>query len=251
MSASVEFIQAVDLPAAPRVMRDADVAAIASSFSADKQALAVNAQLTEFQKNVPQNIRSTISYGLLLGQLAADKELAGDTDPLKWFNSFNGVMRKIGWLRGGSEFANQQIADVNVELHKALIPVLEAALGPAAAAASVILATLKGLQDMNKDSPWITLFQRKSATTQGAKMGLSFVDAGDGGGALIKTAFFGFEARQMITQVLFFKIAISNATVRTASSSLEISAQTLADTKDALAAKVKPFVAENIANIAI
>jgi hypothetical protein len=251
MAETVSFIESVAFPAAPAVFREAETAAIAASFKGGRQALVVDSQLAEFNTTVPSAVRPAISYGLLLGQLATDKALAGVTDPMKWFTTYNDVMGKIGWLSTGAEFSEQKISGVNVELHKAIIPVLAAVLGPAAAASSIIIAALKGLESMNQKSPWITLFQERSATVKGAKFATSFVDAGEGGGALLKTVFFGFEANQAFTQILFLKISNSGAAVRGARSEMQLGAQVIKDTGDALAKKVAPFIVENIKNIDI
>jgi hypothetical protein len=110
---------------------------------------------------------------LLLGQLAADKATLGLNDPWAWFTTFNSVMGKIGWLPTVSEVNEQVISDKNAELHKAIVPIVTAIFGPAAAASSMILAVLNGLDSMNADAPWLTLFERKSNNVQAAKFGLS------------------------------------------------------------------------------
>ncbi len=56
------------------------------------------------------------------------------------------VMGKIGWLPTVSEVNEQVISDKNAELHKAIIPIVTAIFGPAAAASSIIIATLNGLE---------------------------------------------------------------------------------------------------------
>lgn len=252
MSTSVNYIQAVDLPTPPPpTRRDDSMTPLAASFTSGKQALVVNSQLAAFDGEVPLSLRSTISYGLLLGQLAADKASPGGIEPLTWFEKYNEVMGRIGWSVTRVEMTEQEISDKNAELHKAIIPVLTTALGPGVAAGAIILAALKGLEDMNKDSPWLTLFQRKSQTVKGAKFGLTAVDAGADGGAQIKTVFFGIKATSTITQVLFVKVATSGATVKNALSETMLSAKVLEDTKDALTAKITPFVTENIRNIDI
>jgi len=250
MTKAVNYIEAVDLPTPPARRRD-QVAPLPPVFGKDPQALVVNAQVAAFSSEVPLTLRPAISHGLLLGQLAADKAAAGGVEPMTWFEKYNDVMGKIGWTVTRVEMSEQEISDKNAELHKAIIPVLTMALGPGAVAGSIILAALKGLEDMNKDTPWLTLFQRKSQTVKGAKFGLSAVDAGPGGGAQVKTVFFGVKASSAITQVLFLKIATSGATVKTALSDMMLGAQIIEDTQAALAKKVTPFITENIQNIDI
>jgi hypothetical protein len=249
MSTTSSFIAGLDLPVPD--MREAEIAKTAAEFTDGRQALVIDTQLAEFKPSVGQALRPTISYGLLLGQLAADKAMANGGDARQWFTTYNSVMGKIGWVLETGEFAKQEIADVNVALHKSIIPVLTAALGPAAAVGSIILEALEGLEAMDKDSPWLTLFQRKCQTVKGAKFGVTMVDAGPGGGASLRSAYFSVQAAQTITQVLFLKVSIVGATIDGAQSSLSIGEQVIADTKDALQKKVAPFIVSNIDSIDI
>ena len=249
MSKASSYIGSLDLPA-PQT-RDVDIAKTAAEFTSGQQALVIDTHLAEFKPAVGQALRPTISYGLLLGQLAAEKAIANGGDTKQWFTTYNSVMGNSGWVLQTGEFAKQELSDTNVALHKAIIPVLALALGPAAAAGSIILKALEGLQSMDQDSPWLTLFQEKCQTVTGAKFGVSVVDAGPGGGASLQSAYFSIEASQKITQILFLKIATLGATMNGAKSSLSIADQVIADTKDALQKKVAPFIVSNIENVEI
>lgn len=237
--------------ALPKPERSGDIAKTAAEFTSGQQALVIDSQLAEFKPSVGQSLRPAISYGLLLGQLAADKAMENVNDARKWFTTYNSIMGDIGWVLETGEFARQDISDTNLSMHKAILPVLALALGPAVAASSLVLQALKGLESMDKDSPWITLFQDKSQTVTGAKFGVSIVDAGEGGGATLQSAYFTVNASRRITQVLFFKLATEGATVDGAKSNLSIAEQVLADSQIALQKKVAPFIASNIDNIQI
>jgi hypothetical protein len=228
-------------------MRDA----VPPDFSADQQALVVGPQITEFSAQVPQAVRPVISEGLLLGQLAADKAVGDTGDVYGWYKTFGTVMKKIGWLVTDLDFQEQSTSDNNAEVSKAIIPVVTAMLGPQAAAASIIMAVLKGMDDMQKDTPWITLFMRKSQSFKGAKFQLSYLDAAAGGSVSLKAAFFGIDAKQAITQVLFFKFTAQSATIRNAQTEMVLSAAQLSDLAGPLHDKVAPFLAQNIKEIDI
>jgi hypothetical protein len=207
--------------------------------------------MTEFSKSVPQSIRPAISNSLLLGQLAADKAIAGNPDPVAWFGAFNSVMKKIGWQSTLSELNEQTISDKNAELHKAIIPVVTAVFGPGAAAGSIILAALNGLESMDRDAPWITVFQQKSNKVSAANFGLSYVDGGAGGGATLKTAYFSLQGAQILTQLLFFKFTSSSAKMKSGVAEMSLSAEAIATSGDVLQQKVAPFIVDNIKNIDI
>ena len=245
----VSYIESLDLPMAPT--RGAADEEPPPAFKSVAQAVTVASQMAEFSNTVPQSIRPAISNSLLLGQLAADKATAGNPDPIAWFDAFNGVMKKIGWQSTLSELNEQTISDKNAALHKAIIPVVTAIFGPAAAASSIILAVLKGLESMDQDAPWITIFQQKSNKVSAANFGLSYVDAGTDGGATLKTAYFSLQGTQVLTQVLFFKLASSDAKMKSGQCEMSMGSQTIATSGDALQQKVGPFIVDSIKNINI
>ncbi len=250
MTEIATYIQNLELP--PPVSRGAaDQAPPPPAFKSVAQAVTVGSQMTEFSSKVPQSIRPAISNGLLLGQLAADKATAGKTDPLAWFTTFNDVMKKIGWQSNLSELNEQTVSDKNAALHKAIIPIVTAIFGPGAAAGSIIIAVLKGLESMDQDAPWITVFEQKSNKVNAASFGLSYVDGGDGGGATLKTAYFSLQGSQVLTQVLFFKFESSDAKMRSAQCQMSLSPETISISEGVLQQKVGPFIVDNIKNIEI
>ncbi|MGO9421831.1 hypothetical protein [Roseiarcus sp.] len=249
MTEIVSFIRGLELPAEQR--RGGAEQEPPPAFNSVEQAVTVGSQMTEFSKDVPQALRPAISNGLLLGQLAADKATAKNPDPLAWFTTFNTVMKGIGWQSTLTELNEQTISDRNAELHKAIIPIVTAVFGPAAAASSIIIATLKGLESMDQDAPWITVFEQRSNKVSATNFGLSFVDGGAGGGATLKTVYFSLAGSQVVTQVLFFKFASSDAKLKSAQSQMTLSANTITMTEAELEKKVAPFIVDNIKNIDI
>jgi hypothetical protein len=250
MSELVSYIQSLDLPVA-RSRGPGEPAPPPPAFTGKQQAVTVGSQMAEFSAAVPESIRPAISNGLLLGQLAADKATGQNPDPAAYFGAFNSVMRKIGWQVTESGLNQQTISDQNAQLNKAIIPIVTAVFGPGAAAASIILKVLEGLQSMSDDSPWITVFEQKSNKAKTATFGMSYVDAGAGGGASLKTAYFALQASSNLTQVLFFKFASSEATMKSGQCGMNLSSQTIATSGDALQQKVGPFIIDNIKNISI
>src|SRR5262249_55285906 len=158
------------------------------------------------------------------------------------------VMKKIGWQSKLSELNEQIISDKNAALHKAIIPIVTAVFGPGAAAGSIILAALKGLESMDQDAPWITVFERKSNRVNAANFGLSYIDGGAEQDATLKTAYFSLQGAQVRTQFLFFKFSSSDAMMKSGQSQMSLSSQTVLTTGDALQQRVAPFIIDNIKN---
>jgi hypothetical protein len=249
MSEIVSYIQRLDLPLA-RTRGPGEQQPPPPVFNSVDQALTIGSQMAEFSNKVPQSVRPAISNGLLLGQLAANKATAGNADPIAWFDAFNGVMKKIGWQVTANELNEETVSNKNAALHKAIIPIVTAIFGPGAAASSIILTVLNGLDSMDQDAPWITVFQQNSNKVKAANFGLSYVDGGDKG-ATLKTAYFTLQGAQSLTQVLFFKFKSSDATMKSGRCEMGLSEETIATSQDVLSQKVGPFIVDNIKNIDI
>lgn len=221
------------------------------AFTDEKQALTIGSQLAEFSDNVPVELRAPISNSLLLAQLAADKAASQTPDVVDWYDKYRSLLVQLGWQTRDFEMQEQTISDQNSSMNKAIIPVVAALLGPQAAAASVVLAVLNGLKEMDSTSPWITLFNKASQHASGAKFQLSYVDTGTNASPQITLVCLAINATRTITQVLFFKYSSQSARLKRGKTILSTSSELLAAGKDAIAKRVSDFVATNIANIAI
>ena len=221
------------------------------SFSGDPQAMVVGGQLAEFSKAVPADLRSAVADGMLLAQLAANKATAQAGDVFQWYDKYVEVLQNVGWQIQDFQFQRQQLDGQDLDVHEAIIPVVAAMLGPQLAAASLVLNLLQGLQQMDKDRPWITLFDRASQHASGAKFQVAYVDAEALGQPQIALACFGIRAERTITQVLFFKFSAQGMEVKKAEGKLGVSVERLKSARDALAARVTPFVDDFVKSIDI
>lgn len=244
-----EFIDRLDIPR-PRAGASA-AAPPKVEFSSDQEVVAVGPQLAEFSGQVPVELRPMISNSMLLAQLAADKSASQSDNVLDWHAKYRDVLSKVGWQVNDSQDQLRQVTDKNLSVHKAIIPVLTNLLGPAAAATSMIVTVLKGLEDMNKDSPWITLFERQSQHVKGAKFQLSYVDSDASGAATIKVLSCAIKAERTITQVLFFKFSSQRAEMHDRSTQLSTNRDVLNAGKDSIAAKVGSFINDFVEGIEI
>lgn len=243
----VDYVLSLNLPkAGPRFET-----ARAPKFSSGREALAVGAQLAEFADAVAVGVRAPIADSILLAQLAANKAAGASPDVFQWYDKYIEVLQNIGWQVHDIEFQTHTLGEVNANVHKEIIPVITAMLGPQAAAASLVVSVLKGLDAMDAGTPWITLFDRSSQHAHGAKFQVSYVDVDADGQPEIKLICFGLRAERTIVQVLFFKFADQSAELRTGSARVRISMERLNAAKQAIADRVQAFVGEFVQNIAI
>ena len=223
----------------------------APDFTTQPQAVAVGSQLTEFTAAVSTDARSAISNTLLLAQLAANKAADQAADVFAWYAKYCAVLQGIGWQSQDLDFQGQTTTQQDLDVHKAIIPVVALALGPAAAAASIVLAVLKGLQDMNASSPWVTLFNKQSQHASGAKFQVTYVDSDGAGQPQLTLCCFAVEAQQTLTQVLFFKFSGQKVQLKQSTGKLGVTLERLNGDRAAIAGRVDSFIAGNIQGIDI
>ncbi|MNM50218.1 hypothetical protein D3C81_612430 [compost metagenome] len=246
------FVLELDLP---EVQRGRDLesarAADAPEFTAARQVVTVGAQLAEFSDSVPVNLRQLISNSMLLAQLAANKATSASSDIFDWHRNYSAVLGNIGWRAHDSEEQVQRVSNENLSVHKSIIPVLTALLGPAVAAASMVVSVLEGLDNMETGTPWITLFDRSSQHASGAKFQIGYIDTDEHGEPAIKLLAVGVKAQATITQVLFFKFSSQQAQLSRRTSLFGTTAERLNADKDVIAGRVQSFIADFVKNVEI
>lgn len=244
------FIEELKLPEAP-VSLGAGLEAVGVPAPIDANMLAIGSQLMEFDNAMAADLKAGISNSALLSQLAANKATGQDGDPLGWYDKYAATFGSLGWVQTEKQFVEQDVTDTGVELHEAIIPVVTAMLGPQVAAASAILSVLKGLKDMDKDLPWITVFDRESKRFQSHQFQLSFAALAEGGDPQVSLLCFTLEANKDIVQVLFFKFSDESAILRKRDTTLTMSRQTLASIHGALAQKLAQYISSFIEEVDI
>lgn len=249
-SPEVEFVKALPLPAARS--RGPGERATPPSFTTERQALAIAGQIAEFSPAISPALRGDLSNCLLLAQLAADKAAGSPAQDVRnWYQTYSGVLRNTGWLVSEGDFQEQAVSADGVFVHKEIIPLLTAFLGPAAAAVSIVVQILNSLSAMQQNQPWITLFQSESQTLNGAKLQISLVDKDANGDAAVNLLSVGIEASQRITQVLFFRVSRQSTRLSKTTGTMTMSPAMLARIREAVQAKVDQHVFDNIASIDI
>lgn len=223
------------------------------SYQADKdQAVIVGSQITEFAANVPADLRPQVSNSFLLAQLAANKHIKTiDGASGDWYKKYIEVLANVGWLVEENSDAKRKVAGSSLQVHKEILPIIAAALGPSVAAVSLITTALNGLENMDKDSPWITLFDHESQRAEANQFQISYVDASDDASPRTTVTCFELNASRAITQVLFFKFSHTTAELSHFQADLGINAEVFNRVKDVVEDKVASYVSGYIRDIEI
>lgn len=174
----------------------ADVTALPSGIIAGGTMLA-------FSEDLLASGRSAVAHSVLLAQEGAKSDPAAITPEL-WVDRHDMLLRSLGWLStsGSSQYTRYEKA--NLDVHQAIIPLLTATFGPAAAVGTLIITGLTQLQKIDEDRPWIALFDRESRRFEHQEYRFAAAEA-QGEGVVVRLAALRFVATAKRMQVLFFK----------------------------------------------
>lgn len=191
--------------------------------------------LIQFPSGTSPELKSSVALSLLAAQRVASNDPVV-ASPTQWLERHNTVLQNLNWRVEGGGTVTSEFKTIDTAVHEAIIPFITAALG-GAAAASLIITALHQLKDMDKDSPWITLFDRQSRRFQVTEYQFSVVEV-VGDTVHLKLAAARLDAKFGLTQVLFFKIKSQDATFEQANRSLSTETAMLIDMNGDLKTKL-------------
>jgi len=159
--------------------------------------------LIAFGETASHGLREDVALNLLFAQEAAKADPISITPDL-WIKRHDMVLKALGWASSGGESETIRFSNLNTSLHEAIIPLLVAALGPGAAAGALIITGLRQLQEMEKDEPWITLYEQESKRLEHNEYRFATVESVDGM-VYLRMVALRLKATDDKLQVLFFR----------------------------------------------
>lgn len=207
----------------------------------EAQSLVAGSSLIVAAENVPAKTREDLVNCTLFAQLAASGEVPDPKKVMDWYGAYFRWLAVLGWSQSDRQFQDYRFSGQHAEAHKAIGKVLAALLGPQAAALVVVQAALEALQEMNENSPWLTLFDRQSRVEKSARFQVATAQVGASG--LIQTGLVGFslKAKSQLTQVLFFKFASGSTKLQYAAGQATIYEAALAEQRAQVAARLSDY----------
>lgn len=215
----------------------------------EAQTLVVGSGLVVAATQVPVATREDLVNCTLFAQLVASAEVGDMTLVNEWYAAYFRALTTLGWAQSDSRFEDYDFASDGAAAHEAVIPVLTALLGPQAAALTVVKATLDGLQSMNENSPWITLFEQQSRSEHSAHFQVATAEVGADGLLQIALAAFDLKTRAKLTQVLFFKYNRASTRLRYSAGKATIYEAALAGQRELLAARLAAYRAAYVGQV--
>ena len=122
----------------------------------------VSSALIAWDEDTPTDIRQAVSDSLLFAQLFADKSVPDRNDVKQWMTNYFNVLPNIGWTLTSDVRDETEEDALGSEVHQRILDLIAIVLGPIPTALAVVTSALMSLQSMAADSPWITLFNRRS-----------------------------------------------------------------------------------------
>jgi hypothetical protein len=224
----------------------AEGAAAVNTIDIDKlpNGVVTGSNLIQFPPDASPELKSSVSLSLLAAQRVATNDPVV-LSPEQWLARHNTVLQNLNWKIEGGGATKSKFDSIDVAVHQAIIPFLTAAFGGAIAAGALIVTALKQLQEMDKNSPWITLFDRLSRRFDVTEYQFSVVQV-IGDTVHLKVAAARLNASFGKTQVLFVKVKKQNAEFEQANNSYSAEAALLAemnaDLKVKMMALTKSFI---------
>lgn len=215
------------------------------------QASVVNSNVVAFPGDAPVDVRQAVTDSMLFAQLHADHEVPDRNDVKAWMDTYFGALPKLGWALAGDSGNETEESALGSELHQKILEFLAVALGPATTALALVASALTSLQGMQKDSPWITLFNRRAKGAKAAGVEMTHADVNKDGNVTLKGTSVRLDANQQITQVLFFKFTSNSAKLYRRAVSMTIAGVTLAELAPDIHGRVLAYEKASILNMAI
>jgi len=248
---AAEFVRSIDLSGTPRGLLAQDAATEASEIfvMAKSQAQVVGSGLFSFAQGVTPGTREAISNSALLAQLVANKRVSAEQAPTEWYAAYQDVLQNIGWVLQDRGWADCTAEGTAVEVHQKVIEVLQVALGPSAAALSIIRSAIDVLQAMTPGTSWFTIFNRESQHARIARFQIGLVETGETADVFVSMLACLIEARASVTQVLVFKFRNENASFKANSAKVSINSTALQELLPAIRTKVRAYQADYVSSI--
>jgi hypothetical protein len=244
-----QFVEDAELPPVSRAPLHRDEALAPIFDMARNQAAVVGSDIVSFVSGVTPERREAIANSSLLAQLVAKRKVPDAAQIKEWYDQYFEVLENIGWIIQRKDAAVYHQSGDNMEVHKAILAVASTVLGAAPTALALVTTTLNSLQSMDKNSPWITIFNRESQKATTAHFQVSLAHEDPAGQFLVTLMAFGLEAKTTVTQVLFFKLKKESAMLRHYSGDVTINTGVLDSVREPLKAKLAAHANEYIAKL--
>ena len=239
LASARQFLDHLELPAWTREgFEGAGETAIIDFDALKNQAAVVGSEVVSFVKGVSAARRQDIVNCALLAQLAADHKVKDKNMIFEWYDAYFEVLSNLGWVIQDKGFTVYEEEADGLEAHEAILKVATLLLGAAPTVLAVVITTLEAMKSMDKDNPWITIFDRESRAAEAARFQIALAEEDEAGQFMVSMMAFGLKGTSKLTQILFFKIHSDKVTFKHCSGKVTINEEVLAGVREKVRVKL-------------
>ncbi|MBO0323648.1 hypothetical protein J0X14_15160 [Muricauda sp. CAU 1633] len=209
----------------------------------------VGGSTISFISGVPKIKQADVLNSTLLAQLGANYAFDRVTQTEQWYNKYVEVLENIGWVISSFKFAHQALSGVTVEMDKAALDILAAAISGDELA--VLTATLKALKDANPGSKSITLFDTNGSSQDGGNFQLGTASEDPTGNVQMSMGAFYFQASERHTRFLFWSWSTKSINMFAGSESILLNEDIYSTVRQQIINKLGPRAVTYVADLPI
>jgi hypothetical protein len=250
-----EFVERIDLSGTrrPVVQMSANDPKGQVFEESRDQARLVGSSVFSFVKGVTPEVREAISNSALLAQLVANKHASSATAQMDWYDKYLEVLANIGWVVQSSGWQEYTDDGVDADVHQKALEILAIALGPSAAAATIVKSAIDAITAMQSDSGWIKLFKRESERASITRFQIGIVeddkDRSRDDGVMVRLLACRIEANKTFTQVLLVKYRSEGASFKANVTEVSINKSSLRELRGDIQKKVRAYQQSYLSSI--
>ncbi|GGN12343.1 hypothetical protein GCM10010967_55480 [Dyadobacter beijingensis] len=203
--------------------------------------------LVSFVSEVSDQRRQDVLHSVLLAQLAANKKFPEEDQIKDWYEEFVNVLNNIGWAMQSASFTPFTSEGATIEVDKAIIDLVESAVG-GAALVPLVSKTLEAIKGLSDTSGKFIAFEKNTHTaTKGAfQIGIAKEENDT---VALQLGTFLITSSDTINQILFFKSSKSKTTLEFCSRVGTLDEAVYANVRDIVLNKLGLKVTQFIAGI--
>lgn len=245
---ALSFVESAELPPPPSRLEGLEAGAALDLDRLPAGVVSGNT-LIDFSGTPAVDVRSGVSMALLFASRVADRAMRPGDDEDDWLAAYKTNLRKLGFIVPQTAVSVSRFKKRGIFVHKAIIPFLTIAFG-GASLGPVILAALNNLQEMDKDKPWITLFDRETRKFKTREMHFASVSS-DLSQSAIRHVVARLTVDQTKTNILFFRITDASAEFESATTTINADNNLLAVLEPKLRNRMEKEIGDFIADATI
>ncbi|MGL4722801.1 MAG: hypothetical protein ACRCV3_05890 [Desulfovibrionaceae bacterium] len=194
--------------------------------------------------------KEDIANATLLAQMAADKKIDANKDPIAWYEYYTNVLAHIGFLYSDIKMLKYDTSSEGLTVEKVILEIVAAALTENGV---VVLETaIKTLKELDGDSKTLTIFGSTSSSTNFNNVRVSYASLDENGSPRISLGAFTYSQNEIHeTFLFFFGYNLTNLNVQAGSSSLSLNESVYSGVRDTIKKKLGKAVDDFIDNLDI